>query len=46
MLDTFKRNYLIAVVACILFIWITGAIIISIIEPGAFGSFKNSYGGL
>ena len=42
MLDVFKRNYLVSVIISILLIWITGAIIISIIEPGSFSSFKNS----
>ena len=42
MLDIFKRNYLVSVIIGILFIWITGAIIISVIEPGSFSNFKNS----
>ena len=42
MLEIFKRNYLIIVALGIIFTWITGAIIISFIEPGAFGTFTNS----
>mgnify|MGYP001254876889 CR=1 FL=1 len=36
MIDTFKRNYLLIVFLGIASTWITGAIIISIIESGEF----------
>ncbi len=42
MIDTIKKNYIIGVVLSIIFIWIAGAICISIIEPGSFSNFKNS----
>ena len=42
MLEIFKRNYLIIVGIGIIFTWITGAVIISFIEPGSFSTFANS----
>ena len=42
MLNIFKRNYLSKVILGIIFIWISGAIIISFIEPGTFSNFRDS----
>ena len=42
MLNTFKRNYLFVVLCGLITTWVLGAIIISVIEPGAFSNFKNS----
>ena len=42
MLNRFKNSHLLKVVVGILFVWIAGAVLISIIEPGSFENLKNS----
>ena len=41
-INRFKNEYFFRVILSILFIWIAGSILISIIEPGSFKSIKNS----
>ena len=42
MFKKYKNNYLIKIIIAILFVWSSGAIIISIIEPGSFEKLSNS----
>ena len=41
-INRFKNDYFLKVIISILFIWILGSLLISIIEPGAFTNIKNS----
>ena len=42
MLKKYKNNQLIKVIITILLIWTSGAMVISMIEPGAFNKISNS----